>query len=109
MSATARAIIEDYENNLLFSIGSVWEIAIKTSLGKLELEQPLETFLLTQIAENLLELLPITAPHAVRVASLPFHHRDPFDRLLVAQALVEQVPILSFDSAFDHYGIERLW
>ena len=113
--------IENYTQNLLivmstwaeverlFSIASIWEIAIKTSLGKLSFDKPLEQFLPEQIAANDARLLDISLSHALRVANLPFHHRDPFDRMIIAQSLTENVPILSDDKAFDAYGIKRIW
>lgn len=102
------ALIEDAANDKFFSIASAWEIALKISLGKLILSQPVEEFLPKQLQQNGIELLPITMRHILEVAKLPFHHRDPFDRLLVAQSLTESIPILSADPAFEAYGV-RLW
>lgn len=84
-------------------------MAIKISLGRLQLAQPFETFIPQQISVNRVGVLNITISHTAKVATLPFHHRDPFDRLLIAQALVEQMPIVSRDPEFDAYGITRLW
>ncbi len=84
-------------------------MAIKVSIGKLSFGQPFETLLPAQMSANGIELLDIKLPHLVTVSQLPFHHRDPFDRLLVAQAMEEQMPILSADPAFDAYAIRRLW
>jgi PIN domain nuclease of toxin-antitoxin system len=97
------------DSELLLSTATYWEIAIKLSLNKLRLADPYEEFMNRAIADNDLTVLPITVKHAAAVAVLPFHHRDPFDRLLVAQAMVEQVPILSNDALFDAYSITRLW
>lgn len=108
LSDYAKQLIEDEETELLMSIASVWEMAIKTSLGKLTLAQPFDK-LPTHIEQNKITILPITVEHTIRVAKLPFHHRDPFDRLIIAQALVEKLPILGIDAAFDAYGIKRLW
>jgi PIN domain nuclease of toxin-antitoxin system len=83
-------------------------MAIKSSLGKLKLRPSLERFILNEL-ENGVEQIAITFKHVIKVQSLPFHHRDPFDRLLVAQALVEEIPILSIDNAFDNYGVKRIW
>lgn len=94
---------------LLLSFASVWEMAIKLSLGKLALPRPLLTFLQEQLKLNDIRLLSLTLQHAVMVAELPFHHRDPFDRLIVAQAHCESLPILSADQVFDAYGLERIW
>lgn len=84
-------------------------MAIKVSIGKRELRQPFESLIPQQLAENDIMLLGISVTHAIRLTTLPFHHRDPFDRLLIAQAMVEQLPILSVDAAFDAYGVERIW
>ena len=109
LSGTARKLFESSDSERLFSIASIWEIAIKTSLGKLSFDKPLEQFLPEQIAANDARLLDISLFHALRVASLPFHHRDPFDRMIIAQGLTENLPILSDDNAFDAYGIKRIW
>jgi PIN domain nuclease of toxin-antitoxin system len=109
LSAPARVRIVDPANDVLLSPASYWEIAIKISLGKYQLPQSFQTFMTEQIEQNALEILPITPAHAEVVASLPFHHRDPFDRLLIAQAIVEQVPIVSADVALDAYPINRIW
>jgi len=109
LSPSARALVEDADNQPFLSMASLWEMAIKLSIGKLSLGQPFETLIPEQMKLNGIELLQIEMPHIVAVASLPFHHRDPFDRLLVAQAIVEQMPIVSGDPAFDSYTIQRLW
>ena len=108
LSASAKKLLES-EVDLLISLGSLWETAIKVSIGRLTLTQPFESFLPDQLAKNEIELLPLTVEHLVRVSTLPLHHRDPFDRLLAAQAIVEQMPIVSVDDQFDPYGIERVW
>jgi PIN domain nuclease of toxin-antitoxin system len=84
-------------------------MAIKMSLGKLSLGQPFETLIPQQLSLNGIALLGITISHTAVVARLPFHHRDPFDRLLVAQAMTEQMSIVSGDKAFDAYAVTRLW
>lgn len=109
LSANARELIEDEFNEVFLSVGSLWEIAIKVSIGKLVLNSPFEVLIPQQISLNRITLLDIAVSHTVLVSSLPFHHRDPFDRLLVAQSTVEQIPILSVDPAFDEYGVTRLW
>jgi PIN domain nuclease of toxin-antitoxin system len=93
----------------LMSPVSNWEIAIKISLGKYTLNEPYEAFVQGGIFGNGFSTLPIEPKHTALLTTLPFHHRDPCDRLLVAQALVEQVPVLSADPALDAYGITRLW
>lgn len=109
LSVTARELIEDEANEPLLSAASVWEMAIKHSLGRLPTKQPFHQFIPQQLAQNGIPVLEISAAHACEVAALPFHHRDPFDRLLVAQSKVEQLPIVSTDAQLDAYGINRLW
>jgi PIN domain nuclease of toxin-antitoxin system len=108
LSAQAKALLES-DVELMISAASLWEIAIKGSLGKLTLAQPYETFIPQQLEQNSIEILPSELEHISVVATLPFHHRDPFDRLLLAQAMVEQLPVVSADTVFDMYAIERLW
>ena len=109
LSATARALIENLANERWLSVGSLWEIAIKVSLGKLTLSSPFEVLFPAQLDRNDVQLLGITAQHTQVVAGLPFHHRDPFDRLLVAQCRVEGLALVSADHAFDAYGVQRIW
>jgi len=109
LSAAARQLIEEPANERLVSIASLWEIAIKASMGRLTFAQPFATLLPEQLQRNSMQVLDITVAHTAAVATLPFHHRDPFDRKLIAQALVEGIPIIGVDSAFDAYGISRLW
>jgi PIN domain nuclease of toxin-antitoxin system len=109
LSQRARIMIEDETNTLYLSVASLWEIAIKISLGKLHLAQPFGTLIPQQLSQNDISLLDITPDHASYVITLPFHHRDPFDRLLIAQAQVEQMPIVGRDPAFDAYPVARLW
>lgn len=101
--------INDSRNEILFSTASIWEMAIKQSTGKLNLSNPYASFIKDQMRLNDIDLLPITIEHLEIVASLPFHHRDPFDRLLISQVLVENISILSVDTAFDAYPIKRIW
>ena len=109
LSADARALIEDQANEKFLSVASLWEIAIKVSIGKLGLSAPFGTLIPQQLSANGFELLRLEVNHAAALIGLPFHHRDPFDRLLIAQAMVEQMQIVSIDSAFDAYPISRLW
>jgi PIN domain nuclease of toxin-antitoxin system len=109
LSPPAHAAISDPANELLFSAGSLWEIAIKLGLGKLGLSLPFRNWMTTAISDLGLIVLPITIEHADVQAGLPRHHGDPFDRLLVAQALVEKVPLVSADATFDLYGVRRIW
>jgi PIN domain nuclease of toxin-antitoxin system len=91
------------------SAASVWEIAIKASLGRLELPEDLESFLLEAMEAEALLPLPVTLAHAAMVRGLPWHHKDPFDRLLVAQALREGLALVSQDRLLDAYGVRRVW
>lgn len=109
LSGNARSLMTDSGNDLLVSPASYWEIAIKISLGKYTLEEDFAEFMEGQIAENDLTVLPISVKHVSLVTTLPFHHRDPFDRLLVAQAMSENVPLLSADAMLDLYPVARIW
>lgn len=102
-------LINDENNEILLSIASLWEIAIKQNLGKLSFNQPFEIFITQQLNLNNFRLLDIKISHVAVVAALPLHHRDPFDRILIAQSIVENILILSADKIFDAYPIERLW
>jgi len=109
LSSAAKAAIEDAQNRKLVSIASCWEIAIKVGLGKLNLNEPSRSLLEREIPRNNLELLPITLVHATAGEMLPPHHRDPFDRLLIAQAGIEGIPVVSADRNFDLYSLQRIW
>jgi PIN domain nuclease of toxin-antitoxin system len=109
LSRKARAAIGSGRNPCFVSVASGWEIAIKVSLGSLRIEGSLERFLPEQIGANGFQALPIDLKHAARVATLPFHHRDPFDRLLIAQALEEQLAVVTADFVFAKYGVKRVW
>jgi PIN domain nuclease of toxin-antitoxin system len=109
LSLRARSLIADADNQVLLSVACVWEIAIKVSLGKLSLEKPFEQLIPTQITLNDIDLAPITLQDLNIVARLPLYHRDPFDRLIIAQAMTRGIPLLSRDSMFDQYPIQRLW
>jgi len=109
LSARAREVFLSSDNEFLLSIASVWELAIKASLGRLSFVLPLPRFIEQQVDHMGLSLLPIALEHVLAVETLPFHHRDPFDRLLIAQASYERTAILGTDTAFDAYGVERVW
>ena len=109
LSQQARDAITDPDNDLLLSSGSIWEIAIKAGLKKLTLSMAYRDWIQRAIDDLGLSLLPITVDYADAQTLLPNHHKDPFDRLIVAQARVERVPLVSADTAFDAYGITRLW
>jgi PIN domain nuclease of toxin-antitoxin system len=108
LSTRAKTLLET-EVGLLISTGRLWKIAIKISIGKLTLTQPYKEFIPDQLARNAIDLLPIDVEHLALLSALPLHHRDPFDRLLIAQASIEQLPIVSGDEQFDLYGVKRLW
>jgi PIN domain nuclease of toxin-antitoxin system len=108
LSAAARRELQDASNALFFSAASIWEIAVKISVGKLNLSMS-PGRLVESLTNSDFTELSITSSHAAKVASLPLHHRDPFDRLLVAQAEIEQLVLVSKDDGLDAYGIRRLW
>ena len=107
-----RDLIEDANNEVLISIGSVWEVSIKNSLGKLHLTKGFSA-MSGYLNDNSIDILPITFAHTVENNKLPFHHRDPFDRIIVAQAIVENMDFISADAVFDDYltgkSIKRIW
>lgn len=109
LSATANLAIEDSNNAIYISIVSLWEITIKNSLGKFTLDQPIADFFADNVEGNGFSVLSIERTHLLTVHALPFHHRDPFDRLLIAQSLTENMIFLSTDAAMDAYGVNRLW
>jgi PIN domain nuclease of toxin-antitoxin system len=109
LSNQARVWIDDPANQKVVSIVSLWEIAIKHSLGRLALSLPLDQYIATHLTPSKVELLPIEILHLLTFAQMPWHHRDPFDRILVAQALTENIPIISADAALDAYAVPRLW
>ena len=91
------------------SVASCWEMAIKASLGKLTLPQPLDRFLAEHLGRNAFTVLPIDLAHVAAVSTLAFHHRDPFDRVLAAQARHESLPLVSADPVFRKYTVKRVW
>lgn len=109
LSDKARQLIDSPRNSKFLSIVSLWEIAVKVSLGKLALDKSFERLFPEQLYFNRIEILDITVDSLTKLTTLPFHHRDPFDRLIIAQALVEGLPIIGADAAFDAYGISREW
>jgi len=109
LSANVKLLIEDENNEKLVSIASIWEMAIKHSIGRLNFSLPFMEFVRQQLSVSNIGLLEINLNHIEVVASLPLHHRDPFDRLIIAQSMAEQIPVLSVDVIFDAYAIARLW
>lgn len=108
LSNSAAELIES-DVDLWISIASLWEISIKVNLNKLDLPDDYEKFIPHQIAINNIEILPVNLQHLIVLTKLPLHHRDPFDRLLIAQAISEEVPIISVDKKFDLYEVDRQW
>jgi PIN domain nuclease of toxin-antitoxin system len=109
LSDGARELIRDPATELFMSVASLWEIAIKASIGRLPLLQPFEILIPDQLARHEISVIPIEIPHLVEMMGLERHHGDPFDRLLIAQANVERLPIVSADPVFDDYPGSRLW
>ena len=109
LTATARALIADPTNEIVVSPASYWEVAIKVRIGKYPLNVPFEQFFAEGIEGNDFSILPVEIRHASVLASLPMHHKDPFDRMIISQAMAEQIPVISADVAFDPYGVNRLW
>jgi PIN domain nuclease of toxin-antitoxin system len=108
LSRPARRAIEADDSEWCLSAASVWELAIKSSLGRLTLPAPASEYIAEKV-QNGLRVLPVDWPHAAAVERLPIHHRDPFDRLLVAQAQLEHLSIVTKDSIFRRYGVRVVW
>ncbi len=109
LPAKARKVIADAANDCFVSLASAWEMAIKSQLGKLTLASSVRQYFPAQLAANGFVQLDIAFRHIARVESLEFHHRDPFDRLIAAQALEEKLILVSADAVFDDYGVKRVW
>lgn len=101
--------LQDPANDLWLSAATVWELAIKVGQGQITLSMPYRQWMETAIADLGLSILPVTVEYAERQSTLPPLHKDPFDRLMIAQALVDAIPIVSLDPAFDPYGVARIW
>lgn len=108
ISTVGKSIIAS-DAKLFFSTASIWEMAIKVKTGKLVLEQQLEDFIDTAFSKHRIELLPVSVVAIYYTQQLELHHKDPFDRILVAQASVLNIPIVSSDEIFDQYPVERIW
>ena len=107
LANSRRQIITDSQNEVFVSIASLWEMAIKISVGKLTLAKPLGDVIKQIIIENI-DILPISPEHTLHVSTLPFHHRDPFDRIIIAQSKVGNLPIMTNDGEFINYGVQLL-
>jgi PIN domain nuclease of toxin-antitoxin system len=109
LGRAAYAAIADPANDLWVSAATAWEIAIKVSLGKLTLSRPYRAWIEKALFDLRAAVLPITVGYADVQVALPLHHRDPFDRMLIAQATVEGIAVVSADGQFDAYGVARIW
>ncbi|MGH7599279.1 MAG: type II toxin-antitoxin system VapC family toxin [bacterium] len=109
LSARARACCEDSSNILMLSVASVWEMQIKLQLGKLQLVAPLQTLIENQQRSNDLQILRIAIEHAFALDTLPLHHKDPFDRMLIAQSNVEELFVVTKDEIFSAYPVKLIW
>ena len=109
LSEKSRAYFTNPENDLYFSMASFWEICIKISIGKLKLSKNWEKIIKEELAFNSVKFLAISSEYYVQVTKLPLHHRDPFDRLIIAQAISEQCHVLSIDEHFEQYPIKLIW
>jgi PIN domain nuclease of toxin-antitoxin system len=109
LSRAARKVISDTRNTILISAASAWEVATKVRLGKLPIAADLANDFAQCIEGEGFEPLEITVDHATRAGLLPEHHKDPFDRMLIAQSQAENIAIISKDKLFDSYGVRRLW
>lgn len=108
LSSSAKEILSDPNNSRVLSVVSVWEMQIKVAIGKLPLRLPLADLVREQRQKNGFEILPVTLEHVLALETLPTHHKDPFDRLLIAQSQSENLPLLSADAVFERYAINRL-
>lgn len=113
LSEIAKTLIEDRSNEIFVSIASLWEISIKNALGKLNIASGDYETVLDDVVENAMEILPINFKHTVIQNKLPFHHKDPFDRIIVSQAIIENMDLISMDSLLDLYlvdeSVKRIW
>ena len=109
LSATAKQILTSKEHELYFSLVSLWEIAVKMKIGKLNTVGSSVTYIRDEMAEYGMELLPIRYEHILQLERLPLHHSEPFDRLLIAQAIAESLPILTHDEKFPLYPVKLIW
>jgi PIN domain nuclease of toxin-antitoxin system len=109
LNEVARREIIDTKNDVYLSAASSWEIAIKYSLGKLVLPEPPEDFVPKRLARDAIFPLPVQHLHALHVCKLPYHHKDPFDRLIISQAMIEGIPIMTVDRQFESYDVKLIW
>ena len=109
LSSSARDVFVRSENEIVLSVASIWEILLKAATGKFPFPRPAGSFLRAELKKTSVAVLPITLQHVLRLEQLPLHHRDPFDRIILAQAMEEQIPVVSADSKFQLYPVNVLW
>lgn len=109
LSSRAKNLIKKRRSNIYWSVASSWEVSIKHALGRLEFDEPIEEFIPSELAKNNIESLTIQNSHAFLAGRLPIHHKDPFDRMLIAQARIESLGMISDDSKFKLYDVDVLW
>ncbi len=109
LSSKARALCDDHANTIMFSVASAWEMQIKLQLGKLQLAFPLIDIIAGQQQSNNMDMLPVDLAHVLALDGLPGHHKDPFDRLLIAQTNIEGAVLISHDAIFSHYPVDVQW
>ena len=109
LSAPARRIFTAADNEMLLSVASVWEILVKVEAGKLPFPQPASSYIRSQLRKTSTAVLPLLLSHALQLETMPLHHRDPFDRMILAQAIDEDLPVVSADAKFRMYPVEVLW
>lgn len=109
LSGRAKGLIENQGNDRYLSVGSLWEMAIKVSIGKLDVPLPFTRLVREHVRGNAISILGLRAPHLDMQRSLPFHHRDPFDRMIIAQAKVEEMDVVGRDEKFEPYEVGLLW
>ena len=109
LSEKARKFMEDFDNELVLSVASLWEMAIKVSIGKLEMLEDFDQFIPEKLEENEIEILHIRLAHLSEMMKLPFHHRDPVDRLIIAQSVSENIQVIARDGIFKKYPVDIIW
>ena len=109
LSLSAKTIISNPDNEIYFSVVSAWEIIIKVGTGKFSLSEPPEIYIPSRITSNQFETLTVQMPHILRINGLPNFHKDPFDRLLIAQSLVEDLSLITVDQAIAQYPVKTIW
>jgi len=109
LSEKSRSIFLDMTNDIYLSSASLWELSIKVSLNKIEINNTFENFIQDHVLGNDIKIMKIELPHIIRVSKIPFHHRDPFDRMIIAQSIEDNIPVISGDKIFDRYLSNRIW